>query len=88
MDSVVVVSIFVGVIILFLLVGAPLKPVQFIGQAFIKLAIGALLLFLLNAVGTSFGLRIPINAITTVVAGFLGVPGVAALAIIKYIIMP
>lgn len=88
MDPVIVISVFVGVIILFLLVGAPLKPFRFIGQAFIKLAIGALLLFLLNAVGTSIDLRIPINALTTVVAGFLGIPGIAALAIIKYTILP
>jgi len=88
MDPVIVISIFAGVIVLFLIVGAPLKPIRFIGQAFIKLAIGALMLFLLNAVGTSFDLKIPINAITTVVAGFLGIPGVAALAVIKYVILP
>ncbi|WP_027725936.1 pro-sigmaK processing inhibitor BofA family protein [Tuberibacillus calidus] len=87
MDPIVVISIFAVVIVLFLVIGAPLKPIRFIGQAFVKLAIGALMLFLLNAVGASFDLKIPINAITTIISGFLGIPGVAALIIIKYVIM-
>ena len=51
MEPVVVISILGGLIILLLFIGAPLKPVRFIGQGVIKLLIGALFLFFLNAFG-------------------------------------
>lgn len=88
MNPVVVVSIFVGVILLLLVVGAPFKPFRFLGQAAVKFLIGMLVLFLLNAVGAHFAFRLPINAVTAFIAGFLGVPGIVALAVIKYAILP
>ncbi|MBM7645562.1 inhibitor of the pro-sigma K processing machinery [Scopulibacillus daqui] len=88
MDPVITVSIVVGLVLILLLVGAPLKPVRWLGKGVIKVLIGALMLFLLNTIGTSFNIHIPINVITTFVSGFLGVPGLAALIIIKYAILP
>lgn len=87
MDPVYVISILGGLIVILLLVGAPVKPVRIIGQSVAKILIGALLLFFLNAFGTSIGLHIPINFVTSVISGLLGLPGIAALVIIqKYII--
>ncbi|WP_044895418.1 pro-sigmaK processing inhibitor BofA family protein [Bacillus alveayuensis] len=76
-----------GFILMLLLVGAPLKPVKLIGQLATKLVIGALLLFFLNAFGTSIGLHIPINVVTSSISGLLGLPGIAALIIIKTVIL-
>ncbi|GGE47319.1 pro-sigmaK processing inhibitor BofA [Pullulanibacillus camelliae] len=87
MNPIVIISVIVGIILFLLLFGASFKPVRFIGQACIKLVIGALFLFLLNTFGTAINLHIPINAITTVVSGFLGIPGVVAMVIIKYIVI-
>ncbi|MFC4619757.1 pro-sigmaK processing inhibitor BofA family protein [Camelliibacillus cellulosilyticus] len=81
------ISIFIAIVVVFLLIGTPFKPLRFVGQAVIKLLVGALFLFLLNTIGVYFGLRVPINAVTTVIAGFLGIPGVAALTIIKYVVL-
>ena len=40
---------------------------------------------LINLVGSKFGLIIPINAITALIAGFLGIPGVLFLVIVNYL---
>lgn len=82
MEPIVVIGILSGLIVLFLLVGAPLKPLRFVGQGVVKLLIGALLLFFLNIIGNQFGIHIPINLATSAVSGFLGIPGLFALVVI------
>lgn len=67
----------------FLLVSMPGKALKWTGQAIMKVMIGAIFLFFLNAVGNQFGIFVPINLITSVVSGFLGLPGVAALTVIQ-----
>lgn len=83
MSPIIVISIISGVVLLLLVVGLPTKVFRWIGLSFMKLLIGALFLFFLNAVGNQFGLAVPINFITSAISGFLGLPGVAALAIIQ-----
>lgn len=87
MEPIYVVSILGGLILLLLFIGAPLKPIRIVGQGLVKLMIGALFLFFLNAFGTTFGLHVPINLATSTISGFLGIPGVAALVIIQMIII-
>lgn len=87
MDPVIIVAIVVGIIILLLFVGAPIKSFRLIGQGAVKLLIGALLLFFLNAFGSLIGYHMPINAVTTGVAGFLGIPGIALLIAVEQIIL-
>ncbi len=70
-------------IVLLLIFGIPTKPLKLLGQGVIKIVIGALLLFLLNAFGSNFGIHVPINIVTATISGFLGIPGVAALTVIQ-----
>jgi len=58
-----------------------------IGQGAMKLIIGALLLFFLNAFGSFVGYHIPINLVTTSVSGFLGIPGIALLIAVEQLIL-
>ncbi|MCA1042606.1 pro-sigmaK processing inhibitor BofA family protein [Bacillus infantis] len=83
MEPMLVITILGGLILLLLFIGAPFKPLKFLGQGVIKILIGALFLFFLNAFGGQFGLYVPINLATTAVSGFLGLPGVFALAAIQ-----
>jgi len=76
-----------GLILMLLLIGTPVKPVKFIGHLATKLVVGALLLFFVNAFGTSLDFHIPINLFTTTVSGILGIPGIAALIVIKTVIL-
>ena len=82
MEPIVVISLLGGLILLFLFVGTPIKPIRYIGQGIIKLLIGALLLFFLNTLGNQFGVHVPINIATSAVSGFLGIPGLAALVVV------
>ncbi|MFS0645378.1 pro-sigmaK processing inhibitor BofA family protein [Siminovitchia sp. 179-K 8D1 HS] len=83
MESVIIISSLAGLIIFLLMAGRPGRLFRFIGQSAMKLVIGALFLFFLNAFGNQFGLYVPINWITAAVSGFLGLPGVAALSLIQ-----
>jgi inhibitor of the pro-sigma K processing machinery len=83
LEPIVVISILGGLILILLFSGAPFKPVRFLGQAVVKLLIGALFLFFLNAAGNSFGIHVPINFATSAVSGFLGIPGLFALVAIQ-----
>ncbi|KKK36155.1 sigma-K factor-processing regulatory protein BofA [Mesobacillus campisalis] len=83
MDPIIVVSILAGLALIILFIGAPAKPLRFIGQGVVKILIGALFLFFLNAFGSSLGLNVPINLVTASVSGFLGIPGVLALVAIE-----
>ena len=83
MDPVVVISILGGLILLLLFIGAPTKPLRFFGQAAVKILIGAIFLFFLNAFGNSFGVYVPINIATATISGLLGIPGVVALVAIQ-----
>ncbi len=87
LEPFIVISIFVGLIFVLLLIGTSVKPIRWIGQAVMKLTIGAIFLFFLNVLGSQIGLHVPINFITSAVSGFLGIPGVLALAIIKSFII-
>lgn len=82
-----VITILGGLILLLLFSGGPIKPVRFIGQSIIKLLIGALLLFFLNVGGSSYGIHVPINFATSAVSGFLGIPGLVALAAIEKMVL-
>ncbi|KIY22857.1 MULTISPECIES: pro-sigmaK processing inhibitor BofA family protein [Mesobacillus] len=83
MDPIVVISVLGGLILLLLIIGAPTKPLRLIGQSAVKILIGALFLFFLNAFGTNFGIYVPINIATATVSGLLGIPGVFALIAIQ-----
>lgn len=60
-------------------------PFKILINLIINGVMGGILLFLINLVGSNFGLVIPINAITALIAGFLGIPGVIFLVIVNYL---
>ncbi|MBM7716725.1 pro-sigmaK processing inhibitor BofA family protein [Siminovitchia sp. FSL H7-0308] len=88
MESIIIISSLAGLIIFLLISGRPGRLIRFIGQSAMKLVIGALFLFFLNAFGNQFGLYVPINWITAAISGFLGLPGVAALSLIQLYVIP
>lgn len=68
----------VGMIIVVKLFSWPLK---ILGKLILNGIFGVLLLLLVNFVGVYVGIGIEINAVTALIAGFLGVPGVIFLII-------
>jgi len=59
-------------------------PIRWFWKISINSACGFLCLWLLNSVSAFTGLHFPVNAVTVIVAGFLGLPGIGLLALIQF----
>lgn len=69
----------IGIVLLFLIVKLLKWPLKVILNGIL----GVIILYVVNLVGVNFNFTLPINPITALIAGFLGIPGVIALAIIQ-----
>ncbi|MBU2661844.1 sigma-K factor-processing regulator BofA [Bacillus cabrialesii] len=87
MEPIFIIGIILGLVILLFLSGSASKPLKWVGITAVKFVAGALLLVCVNMFGGSLGIHVPINLVTTAISGILGVPGIAALVIIKQFII-
>lgn len=77
---------YVGAIVLIFLVGKIfLWPLKIVLKLAASSLIGGLAILLINWVGTGFGVLIPLNLISAVIVGVLGIPGVVLLLILTII---
>ena len=76
-------AILIPALILCALVRLMALPIRWFWKVSINSACGFLCLWLLNSVATFTGLYFPVNAITVIIAGFLGLPGIGALALVQ-----
>ncbi|EJS61103.1 pro-sigmaK processing inhibitor BofA [Bacillus cereus] len=88
MNSTIIIVGILSLVFLFLVFGVSSKPLRFIGKVLFHITLGIGLLFIVNVIGTYFDFHIPINVGTATITSLLGLPGVAALVIIKLYIMP
>lgn len=63
-----------------------IAPFKWLARWIVHVVVGAIGLWMLDLVGRHIGLTIGINPITAVVAGTLGIPGVALLAGLKLLL--
>jgi inhibitor of the pro-sigma K processing machinery len=56
-----------------------MKPFKLLWKVVINSVIGLVLLLLVNYGAAQFGFLLPVNIITILVAGFLGIPGILML---------
>lgn len=73
----------VAVVLLYLLAKIFSWPFRMLGKLILNSILGIVLLLLFNLVGKSFGVILGINAVTVLIAGFFGIPGIAFLVIFK-----
>ena len=75
---------YAGALLLILLLGKIfLWPLKLIGKLLISSLVGGVLILVVNLIARIFGLLlIPLNIITAVVVGVLGIPGVILLLIL------
>jgi inhibitor of the pro-sigma K processing machinery len=82
--------IIIGALVLIVLVAVfaqiLMKPIKLIWKLLVNSAIGLLLLLVANFIGQYFDLSLPINIVTVLMAGFLGVPGILLLFVLKFIL--
>lgn len=88
MDPLMIAIIFVAMIVILLIFGPPMQVLRITSKGVVKLIIGAFFIFFANVFGSMFGLHIPINLITSAIAGFLGLFGLGSLIAIHLIILP
>lgn len=75
-----------GLILLYIIGKALILPLRVLLRLVYNAVIGGIILVFLNAAGGYIGINIAINPITSLVVGFLGVPGVIMLLILKYVV--
>lgn len=88
MDGRVILAYLFGIVFLFLIGRAFHKPLNLVLRLLLNAVAGGLVLWGLNLVGRTWAVSIPVNPFTALVAGFLGIPGVAFLLVLKYLILP
>ncbi|NLG25572.1 MAG: pro-sigmaK processing inhibitor BofA [Clostridiales bacterium] len=70
-------SFFLGLLLLYLVGYLLLVPMRFLWRLMAGSCLGALALWMVNQFGYLTHLSVPINPLTALIAGFLGLPGVA-----------
>lgn len=56
-----------------------MKPLKLVWKLLINSVIGLVLLMLTNYIGAFFNFSLPLNILTVLISGFLGVPGILLL---------
>lgn len=75
----------IAIILFILLAKFFLWPLKVVIKLIINGALGVVILLLVNLIGANFNFFIGINAVTALIAGFFGVPGVIFLILFKLI---
>ena len=86
MELTVIIAYLFGLMLLYILARLLLITLRLAIRLLINGAIGGFLLWLVNLLGMFVGVYLPINPITALVAGFLGIPGVILLLVLKYVL--
>ncbi len=73
-------------VILYIFAQVLVKPVKLLWKLLINSAIGLVLLLAVNYLGAFYDFSLPINIITVLIAGFLGIPGVLLLIAFKILL--
>ena len=71
-----ILSFFIAMVVLYIVLKILTVPVKIIIKLLINAFVGGLVLFVINLIGASFGFTIAITWLTSLIVGFLGVPGV------------
>lgn len=75
-----------GLVLLYFIGLLLVVPIKIIIKLIINGIIGGLVLILFNLVGGIFGAFIPINPLSAIIVGILGLPGVILLLILQIIL--
>lgn len=82
MEYVLLILVVIAMVIVAKFLTWPLKKIL---KLILNIALGLVMILLVNVFGSSIGLMIPFNFVTAIVAGTLGIPGVIVLVILHYI---
>lgn len=72
-----------GIIVIYVVCLFFIKPIKFVFRIALNVAFGGVMLWCINFVGGILGVKLGLNLFNAIVAGYMGVPGVVLLFIIK-----
>ena len=87
MEPTVVLAYVFGLLLLYVLARVLVIPVRMLLRVLANGILGGLLLMAANLVGTVGGFYLPVNPVTALVAGFLGIPGVVLLLVLQHLVL-
>ncbi|AZR74403.1 SigmaK-factor processing regulatory BofA [Anoxybacter fermentans] len=87
MDWQTIIAYLFGLGLIYLFIWILYYPLKITTKIILNTLGGAILLIFLNLIGRFFNYIIPINPVTALVIGFLGIPGVILLIILKFLIL-
>lgn len=70
-----------GMLLIYVFSNFLLVPFKWLLRLICSSAAGGAVLFLVNLIGSQWGIFVPVNMITAFIAGVLGLPGIAAILI-------
>lgn len=79
-------AILIPMVLLGILLRLLVLPIRWCWKLILNSACGFACLWLLNSVSGFTGLYFPINYVTAIIAGFLGLPGIGLLAVLQFIL--
>ncbi len=79
-----ILSLLIPILLVILLIRIIMAPMKLIWKLFINSGCGFLCLWLLNSIAGFTGIFFPVNLATILIAGFLGLPGIALMALAQY----
>lgn len=86
MDNKIILS-FIACIAIIIIFGKYFSfPVKKVIKLVINSIVGALIIFIINLVGTSFNFHIGLSIVNSIIVGILGIPGACLLIILKIFI--
>lgn len=74
-------------VILYLVAQVFMKPIKLLWKLLFNSAVGLILLLVVNYIAGYFSFSLPINIITVLIAGFLGLPGIILLICFQLLMM-
>lgn len=85
-DFAAVIAYAIGLLLLYIVGRILIMPLKILVRLFYNGIVGGIVLILINFIGQYIGLKIAINAVTALTVGFLGIPGVVLLLVLRYIL--
>ena len=73
-----------AVLLLFAIIRIPIK---IIFKLLLNIAVGFVMLFFLNLLGEFFGITVAVNWINAAIVGILGIPGVALILLLQWLMI-
>lgn len=77
------VALLIPVLLAILLIRMLLLPVKLVVKLVLHSGCGFLCLWLLNTVSGFTGIYLPVNAVTVLIAGLLGIPGIGLITLLE-----